>query len=72
MICNWSDINYAIEQGLSSKNRKLNLEEEKEIEALKELVNYIKGERKSDLVLRNELIMMLVDLGKCEIHFDYE
>ena len=31
LICNWSDMNYAIEQGLSTKNRKLNLEDEKEI-----------------------------------------
>ena len=66
LICNWSDINYAIDQGLSTKNRKLNLEDEKEIEALQELVNYIKGERKSDLVLRGELIAMMVDL--CTYH----
>ena len=26
LICNWSDMNYAIEQGLSNKNRKLNIE----------------------------------------------
>ena len=64
LVCNWTDINYAIDQGLSSKNKKLNLEDEKEIEALKELVNYVKGERKSDLALRQELIMMLTDLGK--------
>ena len=64
LICNWTDLNYAIEQGLNNKNRKLNLEDEKEIEALKELVNYLKSERKSDMVLRNELIQNLVDLCK--------
>ena len=62
LICNWSDMNYAIEQGLSTKNRKLNLDDEKEIEELKALVSYIKGERKSDLAMRNELILMMVDL----------
>ncbi len=64
MICNWTDMNYAIEQGLSTKNRKLNIEDEKEIEELKTLVNYIKGERKSDIALRQELINMMVDLSK--------
>ena len=57
-------MNYAIDQGLSTKNRKLNLEDEKEIEQLQSLVQYIKGERKSDLALRGELINMLVDLCK--------
>ena len=38
LICNWSDMNYAIEQGLSTKNRKLNLDDEKEIEELQALV----------------------------------
>ena len=52
LICNWSDMNYAIDSGLSTKNRKLNLDDEKEIQELQALVNYIKGERKSDLVLR--------------------
>ena len=59
-------MNYAIEQGLSTKNRKLNLDDEKEIEELKALVSYIKGERKSDLALRGELIMMMVDLCVAE------
>ena len=59
-------MNYAIEQGLSTKNRKLNIEDEKEIEELKALVSYIKGERKSDLALRGELIMMMVDLCVAE------
>ena len=59
-------MNYAIEQGLSTKNRKLNLEDEKEIEELKALVSYINGERKSDLALRGELIMMMVDLCVAE------
>ncbi|CDW84991.1 UNKNOWN [Stylonychia lemnae] len=62
LVCNWTDLNYAIEQGLNNKNRKLNLEDEKEIEALKELVNYLKSERKSDMALRNELIQNMVDL----------
>ena len=66
LICNWSDMNYAIEQGLSTKNKKLNLEDEKDIEELKVLVNYVQGERKSDLMLRNELINMMVDLCKIE------
>ena len=57
-------MNYAIDQGLSTKNRKLNIEDEKQIEELKVLVQYIKGERKSDLALRGELITMLVDLCK--------
>ena len=64
LICNWTDMNYAIDQGLSTKNKKLNIEDEKEIEELKALVNYIKGERKSDLALRQELINMMVDLSK--------
>ncbi len=34
LICNWSDINYAIEQGLSTKNRKLNIDDEKDIKEL--------------------------------------
>ena len=34
LICNWSDMSYAIDQGLSTKNKKLNLEDEKEIEQL--------------------------------------
>ena len=55
-------MNYNIEQGLSTKNRKLNLDDEKEIKELKALVSYIKRERKSDLALRGELIMMMVDL----------
>ena len=59
-------MNYAIEQGLSTKNRKLNIDDEKEIEELKALVSYIKGERKSDLALRGELIMMMVDLCVAE------
>ena len=59
-------MNYAIEQGLSTKNRKLNLEDEKEIEELKALVSYINGERKSDLALRGEFIMMMVDLCVAE------
>ena len=67
LICNWSDMSYAIEQGLSGKNRKLNLEDEKEIEELQALVSYIKGERKSDLALRGELINMMVDLGKLKV-----
>ena len=67
LICNWSDMSYAIEQGLSGKNRKLNLEDEKEIEELQALVSYIKGERKSDLALRGELINMMVDLGKRKV-----
>ena len=57
-------MNYAIDQGLSTKNRKLNIEDEREIEELKLFVQYIKGERKSDLALRGELINMLVDLCK--------
>jgi hypothetical protein len=39
------------------------VEDEKEIEVLKHLVNYVNGEKKSDLVLRNELISMMVDLS---------
>ena len=42
----------------------MNIEDEKEIEELQLLVQYIKGERKSDLALRGELINMLVDLCK--------
>ena len=65
-------MNYAIEQGLSTKNRKLNLEDEKEIKELQELVNYIKGERKSDLMLRQDLINMMVDLcNALLIHSEY-
>ena len=59
-------MNYAIEQGLSTKNRKLNLDDEKEIEELKALVSYVMGERKSDLAMRGELIMMMVDLCVAE------
>ena len=66
LICNWSDMNYAIDQGLSTKNRKLNIDDEKEIEKLKTLVSYIKGERKSDLALRGELITMMEDLCVAE------
>ncbi len=40
------------------------MDDEKEIQELKELVSYIKGERKSDLALRGELINMMVDLCK--------
>ncbi len=65
-------MNYAIEQGLSTKNRKLNLDDEKEIKELQELVNYIKGERKSDLMLRQDLINMMVDLcNALLIHSEY-
>ena len=64
LICNWTDLNYAIEQGLSTKNRKLNLEDEKEIEQLKDLISYMKSERKNDMALRNELIQHMVDLSK--------
>eukprot|EP00347_Sterkiella_histriomuscorum_P016398 403353341 len=63
LICNWTDLNYAIEQGLSTKNRKLNLEDEKEIEQLKELVSYLKSERQSDMALRNQLIQHMVDIS---------
>jgi hypothetical protein len=61
-------MNYAIDQGLSTKNRKLNLDDEKDIEELKALVYYIKQERRSDLALRGELINMMVDL--CNLCFE--
>ena len=61
-------MNYAIDQGLSTKHRKHNIEDEKEIEELKLFVQYIKDERKSDLALRGELINMLVDLCKSLNH----
>lgn len=64
LICNWSDMNYAIEQGLSSKNKKLSNDQEKEIAALREIVGYLKAERKSDSALRSEIILTLVDLSK--------
>ena len=64
LICNWSDLNYAIEEGLSSKNKKLSNDQEKEITALREIVGYLKAERKSDSALRSEIILTLVDLSK--------
>ncbi len=46
--------------------------DEKEIKELQELVNYIKGERKSDLMLRQDLINMMVDLcNALLIHSEY-
>ncbi len=50
----------------------MNIEDEKEIEELQLLVQYIKGERKSDLALRGELINMLVDLCNFPLCYHFE
>lgn len=43
LICNWSDMNMAIELGFSEKNKKFNAEGEQEIEALKHLIGTLGG-----------------------------
>jgi hypothetical protein len=54
--------------GFSKKNKKLNLEGEENVEALRNLVGGLSGESKSDVAKRLDLIYMLASLCKSSTH----